>query len=378
MNIEQALDVLVRMQKAAPPKAASRIAGIIALLHAMDEENTQLSVSLSKALAGAGEPAAPASQTEDLFADLNTDLLRASLGTRPEPGGETAEFQSFISGFRSTKVLAPAESSASEAEVADIFAEMDAADAAARDLPSPSTDALTGAQAKLEAADVLLHQNNTLRPALVVLRGQAETMHGGILGPVPSEQLEALAVMRDNADCALALLDAVDDLLLLAQGKTRLHLKAFDPVRLVKEAYQTIAEAAQARENTLTLQVDDALPQVRGDYDLLLTTLVALLDNAIRYAPVGASTRISAETLGTHVLISVADTGIGLSDDDLAMIGQPFWRATHQALVRQHAGTGLHLHLAQRRLALQDGQLFFSGEPGLGSTFSFTIPAGTA
>ena len=143
MNIDQALDVLARMQKAAPPKAAARIAGIIALIHAMDEENTQLSVSLSKTLAGVKDQAAPASHTDDLFADLNTDLLRGSLSERPEPGGETAEFQSFISGFRSTKVLSPQQAGVPEADdVPDLFADAGFADAAPeRDLPQPSTAA---------------------------------------------------------------------------------------------------------------------------------------------------------------------------------------------------------------------------------------------
>jgi len=77
--------------------------------------------------------------------------------------------------------------------------------------------------------------------------------------------------------------------------------------------------------------------------------------------------------LGTHVLFSVADTGIGLSEDDLEHVGKPFWRGEHQRLVRQHAGTGLRLFLAQRILALQQGELIFSGESDFGSTFSFTL-----
>ena len=58
------------------------------------------------------------------------------------------------------------------------------------------------------------------------------------------------------------------------------------------------------------------------------------------------------------------------------MIGQPFWRALHQPLVRQHPGTGLRLYLAQQIFELHGSELLFSGEPSMGSTFSFTLPLG--
>jgi two-component system sensor histidine kinase/response regulator len=82
---------------------------------------------------------------------------------------------------------------------------------------------------------------------------------------------------------------------------------------------------------------------------------------------------MSVDNLGTHVLFSVADNGIGLTPEDIEKIGRPFWRGNHQRLVRAHAGTGLHLYLAKQILALQDGELIYSGEPGVGSTFSFTL-----
>ena len=64
----------------------------------------------------------------------------------------------------------------------------------------------------------------------------------------------------------------------------------------------------------------------------------------------------------------------GLKPEDLEHIGKPFWRGSHHKLVRAHAGTGLRLYLAKQILALQDGELIFTGETGTGSTFSFTLP----
>jgi len=94
----------------------------------------------------------------------------------------------------------------------------------------------------------------------------------------------------------------------------------------------------------------------------------------VRYTPEGGASRIAVDNLGGYVLFTVADNGIGLNEQEMAYLGQPFWRGLHQPLVRAHRGTGLRLYLARRVLAMQDGELFFSGESGRGSTFSFTVP----
>jgi signal transduction histidine kinase len=120
--------------------------------------------------------------------------------------------------------------------------------------------------------------------------------------------------------------------------------------------------------------LDRRLPPLRADYQRTLAILVDLMDNAVRYTPEGGSSRIAVDNLGGYVLFTVADNGIGLSDADMQYIGQPFWRALHQPLVRAHRGTGLRLYLARRVLEMQGGALFFSGEPNAGSTFSFTVP----
>jgi signal transduction histidine kinase len=140
-------------------------------------------------------------------------------------------------------------------------------------------------------------------------------------------------------------------------------------------AQQIVQPRARIREHEIVLQAEDSLPKVRADFERSLIILIDLLDNAIRYMPNDGSIRLSADTLGTHVLFTVADAGIGLTAEDCEQVGKPFWRAMRQPLVRHHPGTGLRLFLAKRILALQGGELFFSGEPNLGSSFSFTLPA---
>ncbi len=214
-----------------------------------------------------------------------------------------------------------------------------------------------------------------LRPSLTFVRDQAQALRDGRLGQITTEQADSLNLIDDHSSTALALLDTVDIITQLRNGELKLDRTVFSSLDLLAEAWQRAYSAAEQHEHQISIHADDPLPAVIGDYDQILTILEDLLDNAIRYTPFGGAIRITAESLGDQVLFSIADNGIGLNHDDQAQIGQPFWRALHQPLVRQYAGGGLRLYRAQQILALHESTLFFSGEPGMGSTFSFTLPA---
>jgi signal transduction histidine kinase len=148
----------------------------------------------------------------------------------------------------------------------------------------------------------------------------------------------------------------------------------FMPVDLLRDAGERMQDRARSRRHRVTVQLDRSLPRLRADYRRTLAILMDLMDNAMRYTPEGGHSRVAIDSLGGYVLFTVADDGVGLSDQDMLYIGQPFWRGLHQPLVRAHRGTGLRLYLARRVLEMQGGALYFSGEPGHGSTFSFTVP----
>ena len=212
-----------------------------------------------------------------------------------------------------------------------------------------------------------------LQPSLIFVRDQAQALRDGRLGQITTEQADSLTLMDDHASAALALLGTVSDITELQNGTLQIEPTVFSSLDLLAEAWQRAYNAAEQHEHQISVHADDPLPAVIGDYDQILTILDDLLDNAIRYTPFGGIIRITAESLGEQVLFSIADNGIGLSQDDHAQIGQPFWRAQYQPLVRQSAGGGLRLYRAQQILALHESTLFFSGEPSMGSTFSFTL-----
>ncbi len=228
-----------------------------------------------------------------------------------------------------------------------------------------------------DATAVMLAQAlETLRPSLLFVTEQAHSLREGRLGRLTTEQCDTLILMDDHAATALTLLETINEIASIQAGHYDLEPLLFSGLDLLAAAWQRCYRAAEQHEHQISVHADDPLPAVVGDYQHILTLLCDLLDNAIRYTPFGGVIRIMAESLGNQVLFSVADNGIGLSQEDHTRIGQPFWRALYQPLVRQSPGGGLRLYRAQQILAMHESQLFFSGEPGMGSTFSFTLPAG--
>lgn len=239
----------------------------------------------------------------------------------------------------------------------------------------PLPMAAQNGEAVLEAptSDLIGGLNEALRPPLVAIRGRAELVQGGILGQITVEQDQWLQAIQENTDRAFGVLDTAQEIINLQKGQARIEKVNFLSTDLLKEAWERIRDQAKAFKHEVTIQAPDIVPLAHGDFYQSLIVLTDLLDNALYYTPPEGQIRLSVDDLGTHVLFNVADNGIGLNPDEMERVSEPFWRGSHR-LVRQHNGAGLRLFLAKQVLALQDGELIFSGESGLGSTFSFTLP----
>jgi signal transduction histidine kinase len=248
---------------------------------------------------------------------------------------------------------------------------------------TPSPDALEKAAASAEktalddttAMSVMVGLNDALRAPLVAIRGRAELIEAGMLGQISEEQAQWLKAIQENTARSFRVLDAIQRLINVENKEIRINWSDFIASELLEEAHERVKDRAAAQQHSISIHLPDSVPLARGDFYQTLIILTDLLDNAIRYTPEGGQIRLSVDSLGTHVLFTVADTGIGLRPEDLEQVGKPFWRGDYHPRVRQYTGSGLTLFLAKQVLALQGGELIFSGEPELGSTFSFTLAA---
>jgi signal transduction histidine kinase len=207
----------------------------------------------------------------------------------------------------------------------------------------------------------------------------------------PGEAAAALTDARAEADRMGRL---VNDLLTLARAdslaqepetradgymKIQKHVEKIDLDSLMLEVYRQYrgldehdSDTEKTRGPRLILQ-DIAPAQVRGDADKLKQALVALLENAFKYTPYEGTVTLSLTTQGGNALLSVCDTGIGISPEDLSHIFERFYRAD-PARSRDRGGSGLGLAIVKSIIEEHGGTISVESTPGKGSAFRVKLP----
>ena len=137
----------------------------------------------------------------------------------------------------------------------------------------------------------------------------------------------------------------------------------------VSAKYSGVAEDADIRY--LTPFLDHPDERVRINRDRIEQILVILLDNAVKYTPAGGSISLDGKREGDRVVVSVADTGIGIAPEDLPHVFERFYKADKSR--RPASGTGLGLSIAREILDALGEKITVESTPEQGSVFSFTL-----
>jgi len=250
-----------------------------------------------------------------------------------------------------------AEGSAEVAEVAHAFNEM--------------TSALE--QAATLRQHLVADVAHELRTPLTVLQGNLRA----ILDDVYPLDKEEIANIYDET---LLLSRLVDDLRELAQaeaGQLGLNFRPVAMSSLLRGAVERFRPAADMKGVILSLEVPDELPLIEADPDRLNQVVSNLLSNALRHTPEGGKITVCATTVKemnqNMIEVSVADTGEGITTEDLPHIFDRFWR-TDRARSREKGGTGLGLSIARSLVEAHGGRIWAKSEPGQGATFTFSVP----
>jgi two-component system cell cycle sensor histidine kinase PleC len=174
----------------------------------------------------------------------------------------------------------------------------------------------------------------------------------------------------------LALINDILDMSKIEAGKLTLNLEAVAVEEVVEDAVKLVR--AKADEAGLSLRAAlPPLPDVEADYRALKQIMLNLLSNAVKFTPRGGQVTVEAERRGDGLRVSVADTGIGISEEDLQRLARPFEQAESQ-LVKTQQGSGLGLALTKSLVELHGGRLELSSQPGVGTRVSFTLPLSAA
>ncbi|MCK5318820.1 MAG: HAMP domain-containing histidine kinase, partial [Anaerolineales bacterium] len=225
--------------------------------------------------------------------------------------------------------------------------------------------------AKSQFISIVTHE---LKIPMTSIRGYADLIKQGTVGPVTDQQMEFLDTIRSNVDRMANLVSDISDISRIETGRLTIDLAAIPIADYINEIAAGFRPQFDAKKQSIKFSIEDSLPMVQADRNRLAQILTNLLSNANKYTPEGGSIAITASFSDNFVRTEIRDTGIGLSDEDQARLFTQFFRSEEPA-VRNEVGWGLGLHVTHRLVKLMGGEIGVQSEPGEGSTFWFTLPA---
>ena len=212
--------------------------------------------------------------------------------------------------------------------------------------------------------------SHELRTPLTIMRGELETAVQD-----PSMRPEARETLGTVLEETVRLSKIVDQLLTMSRldaGEAFVEAARFDFAELVNTTVEHMRLLADEKKLSLKVKAASAV-HVEGDRSRLQQVVVNLLDNAIKYTPQGGSVSVSVRAEADKAVLTVTDTGIGISQQAQAHIFERFYR-TDKARSRQLGGTGLGLSIVKSIGAAHGGRVSVQSSEGQGSTFRFEIP----
>jgi two-component system cell cycle sensor histidine kinase PleC len=225
-------------------------------------------------------------------------------------------------------------------------------------------------------SEFLANMSHELRTPLNAINGFSEMMTTEMFGPLGDRRYKEYAKdILSSGQHLLALINDILDMSKIEAGKMSLRHEPLDLQDVVDDTLRLIRGRAEEAGLVLAVDVPGSLPTVEADYRALKQVLLNLMSNAVKFTPRGGQVSISAEAVdgGRKIMISVADTGIGIEKDDLARLARPF-----EQVESQHAkttqGTGLGLALTKSLVEMHGGAFVMESQPGVGTTVRVLLP----
>jgi len=229
---------------------------------------------------------------------------------------------------------------------------------------------LEAARLKSQFVATMSHELRTPMNAVI---GFAQVLLRQRTAPLGTSQVEMVERILNNGKNLLALINDILDFSKIEVGRLSLQSEEFDLTQLV---LATIAELQPlAEQKHLALQVDVTLdnPKVVNDRTRLRQVLVNLLSNAFKFTESGSVEVTVSELSPTHLVLSVKDTGIGISEADIDHIFEEF-RQVDQTTTRKYPGTGLGLAITKSLVQMMKGTITVESKLSRGSTFRVELP----
>lgn len=232
--------------------------------------------------------------------------------------------------------------------------------------------------AELEQADrlrsqFLSHVSHELKTPLTSIKGFLQNLLDGLTGPLNEKQQRYLSRMLDNSNRLIRMIEDLLDRTRIQSGRLDLVLGEIDLGHCVADAVEQLRLLAQAKRQTLETVSPPAPLIVWADRDRLIQIVTNLVQNAVKFTPEGGSIMVTVRQENqTLAGVSVRDTGLGIPQEFLDQIFDPFFRVKQARSGIK--GLGLGLSIARTLVELQGGTITARSESRQGAELYFTIP----
>ena len=213
--------------------------------------------------------------------------------------------------------------------------------------------------------------SHELRTPLASIKGFATTLLRDDVEWDEESRREFLAIIDEESDRLTELIGNLLDMARIEAGTLRVEAEATDLRPIIQE---TVAEfRMMTRAHEIELDLPPVLPAIMADPRRARQILRNLVENAIKYSPDGGRIGVSARVRSEDVLTSVSDQGIGIEEKQLEHIFDRFYQVDN-ASTRKVGGSGLGLSICKAIVEAHNGSIWVESEPGIGSSFHFTLP----
>jgi signal transduction histidine kinase len=233
-------------------------------------------------------------------------------------------------------------------------------------------EAVAAGRSKAEFLAIMSHE---LRTPLNAILGFSDILRNQVFGPIGKQQY--LDYAEDIHQSGTSLLMLINDILNVSRveaGKFNINNSLIDVAPQVEASMKLVRNAAAENSVTLHAEIAADVPRLRADERLVAQMMINLLSNAVKFSRKGGEIRVRAFIAehGSYV-IEVADDGIGIAQEDITKVLQPFQQAD-SSLGRKYEGSGLGLYLVSKFMDLHDGELRIESELGVGTKVALVFP----
>jgi PAS domain S-box-containing protein len=230
------------------------------------------------------------------------------------------------------------------------------------------------AAANAAKSEFVANMSHEIRTPMTAILGYTEILGTHLEDP---DDLQCVETIRRNGQFLLEIVNDILDLSKIEAGKLEVDTQRLHPDQLIADVLSLMEVRAREKRLALTAEFEGPLPQtIESDPTRLRQILINLLGNAIKFTETGRVTLAAALLDDRRLLkITVSDTGIGMSAEQMSRLFEPFSQAD-TSVARNYGGTGLGLSICRRLAEMLGGEISVESELGRGSTFSVTVATG--